>query len=169
MLITNTRSDTGGDGDYDELYAFGSHSLSIWDVSGNLVYDSGSMLEQITVAILPEYFNATNDANDFNDRSDSKGPEPEGVTAGMIDGRVYAFIGLERVGGIVTVDVTEPSNPKYYLQVNAKLRNETGCFWPQISSKPGLDSWRFPRESIQPHLLGYYLSVSGSLSSFEGR
>ncbi|MCB0177198.1 MAG: choice-of-anchor I family protein [Anaerolineae bacterium] len=118
LNITNTLGDTDGDGDYDELYAFGGRSFSIWDANGNLVYDSGSLIEQVTAAAYPDYFNASNDANDFDDRSDSKGPEPEGVTTGVIDGRTYAFIGLERMGGIVTVDVTDPANPIFVDYIN---------------------------------------------------
>ncbi|MCB0212061.1 MAG: choice-of-anchor I family protein, partial [Anaerolineae bacterium] len=118
LLITSTLGDTDGDGDYDELYAFGGRSFSIWDTNGNLVYDSGSMIEQVTAAAFPDYFNATNDASDFDDRSDSKGPEPEGVTTGIIDGRTYAFIGLERMGGIVTVDVTDPTAPTFVDYIN---------------------------------------------------
>ncbi|MCB9099412.1 MAG: choice-of-anchor I family protein [Anaerolineales bacterium] len=118
LKITNTLGDTDGDGDYDKLYAFGGRSFSIWDTNGKLVYDSSAMIEQVTAAAFPDYFNASNDANDFDDRSDSKGPEPEGVATGVIDGRTYAFIGLERMGGIVTVDVTDPANPTFVDYTN---------------------------------------------------
>ncbi|MGB3691695.1 MAG: choice-of-anchor I family protein [Spirulinaceae cyanobacterium] len=111
LTVTTTLGDTDNDGDFDKLYAFGGRSFSIWDEDGNLVFDSGDDFEQIVAEILPDYFNANNDENDFDSRSDAKGPEPEGVTIGEIMGRTYAFIGLERVGGVMTYDVSDPFNP----------------------------------------------------------
>ena len=32
---------------------------------------------------------------------------------GEIDGRTYAFVGLERVGGVMVYDVTDPSVPVF--------------------------------------------------------
>ncbi len=111
LTVTTTLGDTDGDGDYDELYAFGGRSFSIWDDQGNLVFDSGDQLEQITAQLFPDDFNSDNAENDsFDNRSDNKGPEPEGVAIGEIDGRTYAFIGLERVGGVFTYDITDPAN-----------------------------------------------------------
>ncbi|HEV7268761.1 MAG TPA: hypothetical protein VGN83_28230 [Falsiroseomonas sp.] len=50
----------------------------------------------------------------FDDgRSDNKAGEPEGVTIGEIDGRVYAFVGLERAGTTVVFDVTDPLTVTY--------------------------------------------------------
>lgn len=103
---------------FEKLYAFGGRSFSIWDEAGNLVFDSGDALEQITAAALPDNFNANNDENGIDDRSDNKGPEPEGVTIGKIGDRVLAFIALERVGGIVTYDITDPMNPVFEDYVN---------------------------------------------------
>ncbi|MCA9957257.1 MAG: hypothetical protein KC434_21160, partial [Anaerolineales bacterium] len=40
LKVTNTLGDTDSDGDYDELYAFGARSFTIWDANGNLVWDS---------------------------------------------------------------------------------------------------------------------------------
>lgn len=51
---------------------------------------------------------AQDDENDFDSRSDAKGPEPEGITLGEVNGRTYAFIGLERIGGVMVYDVTPP-------------------------------------------------------------
>ncbi|PSN18849.1 alkaline phosphatase [filamentous cyanobacterium CCP5] len=103
---------------FDTLYAFGGRSFSIWDEDGNLVFDSGDALEQITAEALPDQFNANNDENGIDDRSDNKGPEPEGVTIGKIGDRVFAFITLERIGGIVTYDITDPANPVFQNYVN---------------------------------------------------
>jgi hypothetical protein len=121
LTVTTAQGDVDGDGDFDALWAFGARSFSIWSRQGNLVYDSGDAFEQITAASLPDGFNATNDENDsFDNRSDNKGPEPEGVVVGVVNGRTYAFIGLERVGGIMVYDVTNPASPHFVDYVNTR-------------------------------------------------
>jgi DNA-binding beta-propeller fold protein YncE len=117
--ITTTLGDTDRDGDFDELYAYGARSFSIWDEDGKLVWDSGDQFEQKLADLLPDDFNSTNDENDsFDSRSDAKGPEPEGVTIGAIGNKVFAFIGLERVGGVMVYDVTDPTNPTFASYTN---------------------------------------------------
>lgn len=101
----------GADGEYEALYAFGGRSATIWDSRGERVWDSGDGIERRIAADAPAAFNASNDNNALDDRSDNKGPEPEGVATGEIDGRTYAFVGLERIGGFVTFDVTDPRSP----------------------------------------------------------
>ncbi|NER78269.1 MAG: PEP-CTERM sorting domain-containing protein [Leptolyngbya sp. SIO1D8] len=119
LNITTTLGDTDGDGDFDELYAYGARSFSIWDVDGNLVWDSGDQFEQILADVLPDDFNSNNDENQsFDSRSDDKGPEPEGVTVGMVGDLIYAFIGLERIGGVMVYDVTDPENPTFVTYTN---------------------------------------------------
>ncbi|MEM8642408.1 MAG: choice-of-anchor I family protein [Cyanobacteria bacterium P01_G01_bin.54] len=119
LKTTTTLGDTDGDGDYDELYAYGARSFSVWTAAGELVWDSGSAFEEIVASELPDDFNATNDENNsFDNRSDDKGPEPEGITVGQIGATTYAFIGLERVGGIVVYDVTDPTAPEYVTYTN---------------------------------------------------
>jgi hypothetical protein len=60
-------------------------------------------------------FNANDGvASKFDQRSDDKGCEPEGVEIGVIGGCTYAFIGLERAGGGVMVyDVSKPADPLF--------------------------------------------------------
>ncbi|QQR87934.1 MAG: choice-of-anchor I family protein [Flavobacteriales bacterium] len=111
--------DTDNDGDFDEIHAFGARSFSIRDANGALVWDSGDQFEQITSAAYPTNFNSNNSANNsFDSRSDDKGPEPEAVTLAEIDGVFYAFIGLERIGGIMVYDVTVPSAPVFIQYLN---------------------------------------------------
>ena len=109
--LTVTKFPPGGDD--TRLYAFGARSVSIWDAAtGALVWDSGDQLEQEVAARLPSDFNKSNDSNGgFDSRSDNKGPEPEGVAVGEIGGVTYAFIGLERTGGIAVYDLTDPTAP----------------------------------------------------------
>lgn len=106
VTATLGRTDAGC---YDELYSFGSRSFSIWTAGGELVFDSGSDFETLIAADHAEHFNADNESNDFDDRSDDKGPEPEAVAVGAVGGRTYAFIGLERQGGVMVYDVTDPA------------------------------------------------------------
>ena len=50
--------------------------MTIWDENGDIVWDSGDDIEQITAALFPEYFNSDNDeAGELDARSDDKGPE----------------------------------------------------------------------------------------------
>ena len=112
--------DTDGDGDFDQLFAYGSRSFSIFDESGNRVFDSGSAIARIVANETPTLFNANDtDPSEFDNRSDNKGAEPEGVTVGEIDGRFYAFIGLERVGSVQMWDVTNPLAPVYVDSLEA--------------------------------------------------
>ncbi|WP_319523796.1 choice-of-anchor I family protein [uncultured Desulfosarcina sp.] len=122
LKVTTTLGDLDGDGTYEELYAYGARSFSIFTPTKRglrLVFDSGDQLEQLTAAALPFDFNSTNDENDsFDDRSDNKGPEPEGLTLGEIDGRTYLFLGLERVGGIMVYDITDAQSPEFVQYIN---------------------------------------------------
>ena len=120
LKTTSTLGDSDNDGLIDEIYAYGARSFSIWDArTGAQVFDSGSDFEDITANLLPAQFNATNDDNDsFDGRSDDKGPEPEGLDVGNLLGRTYAFIGLERVGGVMVYDITNPHAPLFQTYVN---------------------------------------------------
>lgn len=104
--------------EYDTLYSYGARSFSIWSADGQRVFDSGSEFERITASLIPDNFNGNNDENSFDNRSDDKGPEPEGVTVGEINGQTFAFIGLERVGGIMVYNVTNPQNPEFVQYLN---------------------------------------------------
>jgi len=120
LNITRTLGDADGDGDYDELYAFGARSFSIWGTGGELIYDSGDALEQIVAhdPVFAAIFNAGHTTNALDDRSDNKGPEPEAVAVGRIGARTYAFVGLERIGGFMVFDVSDPVSPVFVDYVN---------------------------------------------------
>jgi hypothetical protein len=120
LTVTTATAPRNAAGQLTELQALGARSFSIWSSDGRQVYDSGSDFERITAARYPLTFNASNDNNNFDDRSDNKGPEPEGVTLGVIDGRTYAFIGLERIGGVMIYDVTVPTSPSFVDYVNTR-------------------------------------------------
>jgi len=104
--------------EYDTLFSYGARSFSIWSEDGKRVFDSGSEFERITASLIPGNFNGNNDENSFDNRSDDKGPEPEAVTIGTINGQTFAFIGLERAGGIMVYNVTNPQNPGFVQYLN---------------------------------------------------
>ncbi len=107
-------TNTPPNGDLNNLYAFGARSFSIWNgTNGAQVWDSGDQLEQITADELKDYFNSSNTNNELDNRSDNKGPEPEGVAVGAVGGRRYAFVGLERIGGVMVFEVTDPGSPEF--------------------------------------------------------
>ena len=97
--------DTDGDGDIDQILTYGARSFSILDETGTMVFDSGDAIERIIAQQFPSLFDDT--------RSDNKGPEPEGVTVGLIGGRAYAFVGLERANITLVFDVTDPADVTY--------------------------------------------------------
>ena len=47
LKVTNALGDTDGDGDFDKLFSYGGRSFSIWDESGNQVFDSGDQIANI--------------------------------------------------------------------------------------------------------------------------
>jgi hypothetical protein len=117
-------------GQCTELVSFGARSFSIWDSNLNRVYDSGDEFEQKTVALPNARFNASNDNNDLDGRSASKGPEPEGVVVGRFGNKTYAFIGLERIGGVMVYDVSKPAAASFVTYLNTRT-NDTGDLGPE--------------------------------------
>jgi len=124
LNVLSYDGDTDGDGDLDEIYSFGGRSFSIWNLAtGDLVWDSGDALETITAAdpTYGAYFNASNGATPSRkNRSDDKGPESEGVVIAEIEGRTFAFVGLERIGGIMVYEVTNPTAPEFVQYINTR-------------------------------------------------
>lgn len=106
---------------YEALYTYGTRSFSIFNgTTGEMIFDSGSDFELITAQRLGYEFNATNDENGGDDRSDDKGPEPEALEIAQVDGKTYAFIGLERVGGIMVYDISVPENASFVQYINMR-------------------------------------------------
>jgi hypothetical protein len=130
LNVTTKTGDTDNDGDFDEIYCFGGRSFSIWDENGTLVWDSGDQLEQKMNQLLPTYFNVSHTNNPKKNRSDDKGPEPEAIIVVPFCDSVYAFIGLERIGGVVVYNITNPNSPYYVTYVNSRNFNQA----------PGLNS-----------------------------
>jgi hypothetical protein len=125
-----TTSQGAVNGVYEKLYAYGTRSFSIWNAQGQQVFDSGDQLEQLTKDLPQAKFNASHENNTQDNRSDNKGPEPEGVIVAQFGQKHYAFIGLERVGGVVVYDVSNPARPVYETYINTRNAT-TGDLGPE--------------------------------------
>lgn len=138
LNVSRLDGDTNADGKIDDIRMLGTRSFSIWEVTDgglSLAYDSGSFFET---------YIAANDPTGWVDsRSDDKGPEPEALTLGSIDGRTYAFIGMERTNGIFMFDVTDPNAVSFFDYtrtvdgVNTPLRPEGMAFISAANSPNG--------------------------------
>lgn len=142
--LTITTAPPGGD--LSRPYVFGTRSFSIWNAeTGAQVWDSGADFESITAGAFPLNFNSTHDANDFDSRSDNKGVEPEGIAVGEIEDRTYAFVGLERVGGVIIYDITVPTAPVFIEYLNT--RSFAG---PSVGPDSGAEIVTFVDKSESP-------------------
>ncbi|PZD93050.1 hypothetical protein DNH61_25035 [Paenibacillus sambharensis] len=102
-------------------YVLGGRSFSIWDAETmKLVYDSGSEFEKRTAELYPKYFNTSNKNIKLDDRSGKKGPEPEDIKVMSEGGRHYAFVGLERIGGVMVYDITNPGGAVFFDYMNTR-------------------------------------------------
>lgn len=125
LEVSTIDGDIDGDGDYDRLVSYGGRSFSIRDANGNIVFDSGDDFARITAEEVPDLFNSNGTVDSFDTRSDAKGAEPEGVVVGEVDGKNYAFVGLERTGGIMVYDISEPAESEFIQYINP-IDEETG-------------------------------------------
>ena len=135
LKVTTIKGDTNNDGQYESLYAYGARSFTIWDSNALVVFDSGDDIARITASVHGESFNNDEDENKGDSRSDDKGAEPEALTVGEIGDRTFAFIGLERMGGIMVYDITNPYNVQFedyfYNRGLIKGANITGDLAPE--------------------------------------
>ena len=164
LEVSSIDGDPDGDGDFDRLFAYGSRSFSIRDRHGNIVFDSGDDFERITAELVPEIFNSNGTIDSFDERSNDSGPEPEGLVVGEVDGRTFAFIGLERTGGIMVYDVSVPAESKFVQYVNP-IDSETG---DAIGLAP--EGLAFITAEDSPNgtpLLAVANEISGTTSIFE--
>ncbi len=123
LRMSNLSGDIDNDGDYDEINVVGSRSFTIWNATTRTkVFDSGDDFERFTSTdpSVAAIFNADNENNTFKSRSRAKGPEPEGLTIASINGKTYAFIALERVGGVMVYDITNPQEVKFVDYKNSR-------------------------------------------------
>ena len=108
------------EGLHERIYTFGSRSFSIWDTNGRQVWNSDDRIERIVAERYPANFNASHTSNERDSRSTAKGPEPEGLAVATLWGKSYAFVGLERMGGFVVFDISDPRAPRYVDYINSR-------------------------------------------------
>jgi hypothetical protein len=166
LRITNQSGDLDADGDYDELHMVGPRSFAIYNAAtGAQVYESKNLIESIVLAdpTWGPFFNADSESNTRKNRSRSKGPEPEGVAVGKIGSRTFAFIALERVGGVMAFEVTNPSAPVFSGYLNT--RSTTG-----LAGDRGAEVIQFLGHEQSPNgkpMLLVANEISGTLALYE--
>jgi DNA-binding beta-propeller fold protein YncE len=168
LTVTTYAVPQNAEGQFTELHALGGRSFSIWAEDGTQLYDSGADFERITAQRYPAFFNATHTSNAFEDRSDNKGPEPEGVVIGQIRGRNFAFIGLERIGGVMVYDVTNPQNARFVQYINSRDFSRVPGDDPQVGDlgPEGLAFIAADDSPIDRPLLVVGSEVSGTTAIF---
>jgi hypothetical protein len=146
LQVSAAAGDTDGDGDYDRLVTFGGRSASLWRVRRGstglptgleLVWDSGSAIERTVLDRMPAAFNADHDrANSADARSDMRGPEPEGLAVGDVGGCRFLCVGLERCGGVIAWDISDPRAPALATYANRR-DPATGTIKARQGGQPG--------------------------------
>lgn len=123
LMVSNVENCDAMRGKCPYVHSFGTRGISIFDgTTGELFWDSGDKIEQMLEKSAPQYFNRNSKKAKIKKdaRSDNKGCEPENVTVGMVGNHRLAFVGLERMSGIVVFNITDMDNPKiidYYMDV----------------------------------------------------
>lgn len=162
--VTSVNGNTDGDAQYEEIHALGARSFSIFNADTKaIVYDSGDQFERHVAANHPLIFNADNEANGAKVRSRAKGPEPEGVTIGNINGQTFAFITLERTGGVMVYNVTDPNNVSFTDYKHSRMTTAYGG-----DNGPEGITYIAPENSATGK--GYVIvanEISGTLSMYE--
>jgi hypothetical protein len=156
--------------DSGKTYLMGARSFSIWEAAGadlTLVFDSGSDFERITASRHPSNFNASHINNVLDNRSGKKGPEPEYVNTLRIGDEIFAFIGLERIGGIMMYDISNPASPLFCDYINTRnfsagILTEMGDLGPE-----GICTVEAQDSPTGTPLVFVANEISGTISVFE--
>lgn len=166
LKTTTANGDADGDGKVEQIYSYGARSFSIWETSGlkatdnKPTFDSADEFEQQIAAFESGKYFADN-------RSDDKGSEPEAITVGQIGSKIYAFVGLERVSGIMIYDITDPAAPKFVKMTlftgdDADISPEGVKF---ISSKDSPDNMAYLAISSEVSSTTTMYAIEGSKDS----
>ena len=168
LNISNEYGDLDGDGDFDELYAFGGRSFSILSAGGSVLFDSGDDLERITADRYPLNFNSGNQSGlSFDSQSDDQGPTPGAVEVGQIGEIRFAFIGLRQIGGVMVYNISDPERPTFTAYLNNRDFSENGV--PAAESDLGVSDVLFIEPAKSPNQTGLLVvanSISGSISFY---
>lgn len=162
--VSNLSGNTDVDSDFETINAVGSRSFSIFNATTKqIVFDSGDDFERYTAANLPTLYNADHEDNVAKGRSRAKGPEPEGVTVAQIGTETFAFISLERVGGVMVYNITNPNNVTF---VDYKNSRSTSAY----AGDHGPEGITYIKPENSPTGTGYVLvanEISGTITIFE--
>ena len=144
-------------------FTFSTRSFSIFNTATKqIVYDSGDSFERYTAANLTTLYNADHENNIAKGRSRAKGPEPEGVTLAKIGTETFAFISLERIGGVMVYNITNPNNA---VLVDYKNSRNTSAWGGDL----GPEGITYIKPEDSPTGVGYVLlanEISGTLTIF---
>jgi DNA-binding beta-propeller fold protein YncE len=161
--------------DASKKYLYGARSFSIWDMNSTetqtalakLIYDSGNEFEMRTADLFPANFNASHGNNDLDNRSGKKGPEPEYVDTLRIGNRIYALIGLERIGGVMVYDISNPASPVFYDYINTRDFSKSTLAEMGDLGPEGLCPVEAADSSTKRPLIFVANEVSGTIAVFE--
>lgn len=166
MRVTNLNGKNEAGTAYEDIFCVGTRSFSIFNAdTQELVYDSGDDFEMFTASepSISTLFNSDHEGNSPKSRSRAKGPEPEGVTVAQIGSKTFAFISLERVGGVMVYDVTDPTAVTF---VDYKNSRSTSAY----EGDHGPEGITFINDTNSPDGKSYIIvanEISGTLSIFE--
>eukprot|EP00316_Scyphosphaera_apsteinii_P004462 CAMPEP_0119335102 /NCGR_PEP_ID=MMETSP1333-20130426/88700_1 /TAXON_ID=418940 /ORGANISM="Scyphosphaera apsteinii, Strain RCC1455" /LENGTH=489 /DNA_ID=CAMNT_0007345565 /DNA_START=148 /DNA_END=1618 /DNA_ORIENTATION=- len=130
-----------------QIWGYGGRSITIWK-------DTGEMVTEMHVT--PVYKQHIPDR--YQDkRSDDKGPEPEGILSGVINGVPYIFACMERTSDIFVYDMSIPKKPLLVQIIWVDgLESPEGLFFQSADKSP----------NGKPMLYAAY-EESGHLAAFE--
>jgi hypothetical protein len=191
--------DMGADdnGIYNELYMTGTRSFTIRDADANIVFDSGSMIEEELTENYAANFNTrvddTDDADDIAEldedgiayemigdtayfwegvdaRSLKKGAEPEALAVANIGDNVFAYVGLEKQGGVMVFDVTSPTDVEfvqYFNDINYNaLPSKAGDLAPEgmVTFKQGNANYLAVANELSSTVAIFQLADTGTVT-----
>lgn len=100
-LVIANEGDTDQNSFGDGIYS-GGRGWSILDLAGNVIYDSGSSVEEL--AVMRGHYP--------DNRSDKRGIEIEGATVASFGDQEFAFVASERGSFVVAYDISDVRNPQ---------------------------------------------------------
>jgi len=183
-------------GVYEKLYMAGTRSFTIRDGKGNIVFDSGSAFEEKLALAYADVFNTRVDDTDDQDdiaeliedgiayemignkayfwegidaRSLKKGAEPEALSLATIGNKTFAYIGMEKQGGFMVYDITNPAKAKmveYFNDIDyTALPSDSGDLAPEgsVTFKQNGQNYLAVANELSSTLSIYSLSTNGKM------
>lgn len=169
LRVILDQSDPNENNRINEPIMVGTRSFSIWNAStGALVADTGSF-ETLLLELDPTLHNNNGEdqdiADEFDSRSTSKGPEPEAIATGVINGHRYIFVGMERQGGILMYNADNPAAPTFVAYINNYSEDSNGLIAPESITFIGADESPVGEPTL---LIGYELGGQIGVYTVEG-